>query len=199
MSGPRLSVEVAGRAEREEIYRLRHDVYARELGQYAENEERRLMDLLDEVNVYLVVKDGEEILGHVSVTPPGAHGYSLDKYLRREDLPFPVDAKSYEVRLLTVRDARRGGPTALLLLLAALKWIQRRGGTRIIAIGRRQVMPFYVKAGLAAVGLGVKSGAVDYEVMTATTEHLASVLLARKAVFERAEREACWRLEPGDA
>lgn len=190
-----MSVRVAGEADREAIYRLRHRVYASELRQHAENAGGRLVDRLDEVNVYLVVTAGDDLRGHVSVTPPGSHGYSLDKYLRREDLPFPVDAGSYEVRLLTVREERRGGLTAALLLLAALRWIQARGGTRVIAIGRVEVLPLYVKAGLVPMGLRVRSGAVDYEFMTAQVADLARIAARPGSAFARAARQASWQLD----
>lgn len=193
-----LGVHVADAGDREAIYRLRHRVYASELHQHSENAAGRLVDGLDSVNVYLVVKSGDAIVGHISVTPPGDHRYSLEKYLSLEDLPFSVDARTYEVRLLTVREGHRSGPAALLLLLAALRWIQARGGTRIIALGRREVLPFYVKAGLMPVGVRVKSGAVDYELMTATTHELARVAF-RRSVFRRAARGASWHLDrPSD-
>jgi hypothetical protein len=186
----RLRISVATEQDREVIYHLRHSVYARELRQHPERADERLVDRLDRVNVYLVVKRDEEILGFVSITPPGGHGYSLEKYVRRTDLPFPVDHRTYEVRLLTVREGRRGGPTAGLLLLAVFKWIQGRGGTRVIALGRREVLTFYRKVGLVTVGIEVKSGAVAYELMTATTHALDAALQARPAVFERAFQDA---------
>jgi hypothetical protein len=40
-----LSVRVAGEADREAIYRLRHRVYASELRQHAENAGGRLVDV----------------------------------------------------------------------------------------------------------------------------------------------------------
>ena len=41
----------AGEAERREIYRIRHEVYARELGQHPENARGELTDALDGHNV----------------------------------------------------------------------------------------------------------------------------------------------------
>ena len=47
-------LRLATATDREEIYRLRHAIYARELGQHAANADGRLSDALDEFNVYLV-------------------------------------------------------------------------------------------------------------------------------------------------
>src|SRR5437588_1443341 len=96
----RIGLALGTSADREAIYRIRHAVYARELGQHAANGAGRLRDSLDEWNVYLVAKIDGEIAGFVSVTPPGKPGYSIDKYFARELLPFRFDAQLHEVRLL---------------------------------------------------------------------------------------------------
>ena len=75
----RFSISLADEHDREIIYKMRHEVYARELGQHAENSQERLTDKLDTINVYIVAKAGTEIAGFVSVTPPTDVGYSIDK------------------------------------------------------------------------------------------------------------------------
>ena len=127
-AGTHLALRLATREEREAIYRLRHEVYARELGQYAVRPDRRLTDALDAFNIYLVAFDGKDIIGFVSITPPGHDLYSVDKYLKREQLPFPVDDKLYEVRILTIPETARRRMLALLLMLClvSLGGIARR-------------------------------------------------------------------------
>ncbi|RPH55340.1 GNAT family N-acetyltransferase, partial [bacterium] len=144
----RLRVALAGSDDRETIYRLRHAVYAGELGQHSANEEGRLRDGLDDFNEYVVVRQGGEVAGFVSLTPPGLNGYSIDKYFAREDLPFPIDEGLWEVRLLTVPSRHRGRALAFLLMYAAFRLAASRGGTRIVAIGRRELLGLYRKAGL---------------------------------------------------
>src|SRR5688572_29025470 len=90
-SSSRLRLALASPADRQEIARLRHDVYASELRQHPPNDEGRLQDTLDGHNVYLVARRGGrdgEMLGFVSITPPSAPRFSLDKYVGRERLPF---------------------------------------------------------------------------------------------------------------
>jgi hypothetical protein len=56
---PLMSLSVADERDRERIYAIRHQVYGRELGQHAENDDGRLTDPLDAVNVYLVARNRE--------------------------------------------------------------------------------------------------------------------------------------------
>src|SRR5205809_4277217 len=95
----RATVAVATEADRETIYQIRHAVYAQELGQHAANANGRLTDKLDEWNIYLVAKNGQAILGFISITPPGQPSYSIDKYFDRGQLPFPCKDALFEVRL----------------------------------------------------------------------------------------------------
>src|SRR5437868_10620818 len=86
-----VSLSLATDIDREEIYQIRHEVYAHELGQHATNHDRRLSDGLDRSNVYLVAKVQGTITGFVSITPPSAKAYSIDKYFDRTELPFVVN------------------------------------------------------------------------------------------------------------
>src|SRR3954453_329692 len=79
----KLSISVADDLERNEIYRLRHEVYARELGQHAVNAAGCVRDGLDDLNTYIVAKNGNAIAGFISITSPGKGYYSIDKYFSR--------------------------------------------------------------------------------------------------------------------
>ena len=276
-----LTVSVATHADREGIYRLRHEVYARELGQHAANQAAELKDALDGWNIYLVARQGSQIAGFISVTPPGrianngsrtpsstgptppggfleigavgpapgvskaigevaadvsrrkylrlkspvsltgsqvataptdvggyskaefitspAGGsaephYSIDKYVSREALPFPFDNRLYEIRLLTVVKPHRGREVATLLMYAAFRWVEAHGGTRIVAIGRREVVDMYVRSGLKPVGMSVQAGAVTYDVLQATTEALRERMKNFGGLLERLETKTAWHL-----
>jgi GNAT superfamily N-acetyltransferase len=168
----RLRVTLASGDDRETIYRLRHAVFAGELGQHSVNEEGRLWDGLDDFNEYVVVRQGGEIAGFISLTPPGRNGYSIDKYFARKDLPFAIDEGLWEVRLLTVPVRHRGRALAFLLMYAAFRLAESRGGTRIVATGRQELLGFYRKAGLQPLGTRVQAGRVTYELMTASVSEL---------------------------
>jgi len=170
-------------------------VYASELHQHAENAEERLTDEIDNINDYIIASLHGEIVGFVSVTPPGRGKYSIDKYLPREELPFPSDDQLYEVRLLTVAEAHRGRFIAPLLMYAALRWIESRGGTRIVAIGRAEVLEMYRKVGLEPLGREIQSGAVRFELMTATSDSLRESLARNGQVLRMVEGGIDWQLE----
>ena len=144
----RITIGPATLQDRQEIYRSRYAVYACELEQHAANGAGQLCDSLDQWNLYLVAKIDGEMAGFISVTPPGKPAYSIDKYLRREALPFHFDRMLYEVRLLTVLKAHRGREFAFLLMYAAFRWVEAHGGRRIVAIGRREILDLYLRVGL---------------------------------------------------
>ena len=191
---PPFVVAAATATDRETIARLRHDVYARELRQHATNDAERLRDALDDWNVVLVAKTAGEIAGFISITPPGRPAYSIDKYFRRVELPFAVDDRLHEVRLLTVVKPHRGRDLAALLMYAALRWVEAHAGTRIVAIGRREVAEMYERVGLRRLGLSRQSGAVTYDLMLATVADIRARAEAIAGLFERLEERADWRL-----
>ena len=74
----RLEIGLASPAERELIYRMRHEVYAREIGQHAVHPSGRLTDSLDAGNIYIAARSGGILSGFISITPPGIGTYSID-------------------------------------------------------------------------------------------------------------------------
>ena len=187
-----IRIALASETDRRTIYSLRHDVYARELHQHHENAAQTLRDSLDDDNLYIVAIIDGSIAGFISITPPDCGTYSIDKYLRRDELPFALDAKTYELRILTVLPAHRGTLTALLLMYAAFRWVEACGGTRIIAIGRREVRDLYISAGLQPFGREFRSGSVDYIPMSATVSAIRN--RASASLIDRMEKSAQWEL-----
>jgi hypothetical protein len=75
---PSVTLSIADAQDRQSIYALRHQVYARELRQHLENREGLLTDVLDQVNTYLVAKRGNAVggvRGHHAAEPTR---YSVD-------------------------------------------------------------------------------------------------------------------------
>jgi histidinol-phosphate/aromatic aminotransferase/cobyric acid decarboxylase-like protein/GNAT superfamily N-acetyltransferase len=190
----RFTLARATEAERETISRLRHEVYAAELGQHAPNETGRLRDPLDAYNIVLVASSGGSIAGFISITPPGRGPFSIDKYFDRSALPFTFDRDLYEVRLLTVLRSHRGRHVAVLLMYAALRWVEAHGGKQIVAIGRREVADLYVRVGLRPTGHSARAGAVTYDLMSADVAEIRATALSLADVLERLEEHTDWRL-----
>ena len=189
----RLRIAVATPDDRDILYTLRHDVFARELAQHPENELQKLTDALDEYNVYIIASLNKSIAGFISITPPGS-GYSIDKYLSRSELPFPVDDRLYELRLLAVIPPHRGGQVLPSLIYAAFRWVEAQGGSRIIAIGRREILDIYLKVGLQSLGRQIKAGAVTFELISATTGEVNDNLARRAPLLRRLEKGVDWQL-----
>jgi histidinol-phosphate/aromatic aminotransferase/cobyric acid decarboxylase-like protein len=190
-------ISLATDHDRSAIYRMRHVTYAQELGQHPTNENKQLTDSLDSFNSYIVARRGANLVGFISITPPGRK-YSIDKYLAREALPFPVNDSLYEVRLLTVRkeyrNSEEGAEIAGLLVYAALRWVEAHGGERIVAIGRREVMGLYRRIGLQPLGRQIPSGSVTYELMTGAVTDLRRRIPRYAALLRHYAQRIAWEL-----
>jgi len=133
-------ISLATEQDRREIYEMRHDVYAAELGQHSPNPEGMISDALDAFNDYVIARVDGELVGFISITPPGFGRYSVDKYASRADLPIQFDDSLYEVRVLTVAKQHRRSRLAEILMYAAFRLVEHLGGKQVIAMGRSEVL-----------------------------------------------------------
>lgn len=190
-----LTLRLATSADRPAIYRMRHDVYAAELGQHALREDRVLHDALDDENLYVVAERAGDVVGFVSLTTPGAQRFGIEKYLASHELPVQRGPAVWETRILTVAAHERRQHLAHLLMLAALDVMASRGATHVIAMGRREVMPLYREAGLEPTGRVVQSGAVAFEVMVGDLPRLQARATAYRDQSPPALANVSWRLD----
>jgi histidinol-phosphate/aromatic aminotransferase/cobyric acid decarboxylase-like protein len=167
------TLTIATKEDHEQIYRVRHEVYASELGQHSKIAEAALQDDLDFENHYLVVKHGPTIVGFVSITPPSAKRFSIEKYFHRDQLPFQFSESLYEVRLLTVVEEFRQSSLFLLLGHAAFRWVAAHGGTHVCGMGRQELIPLYERCGMEFLPFETQSGAVTYRLMHAPISKIA--------------------------
>jgi histidinol-phosphate/aromatic aminotransferase/cobyric acid decarboxylase-like protein len=158
-------ISMATAADRPAIYAMRHDVYAVELGQHPQNAEGMLSDPLDAFNEYIVARVDGDLAAFISITPPGFGRYSIDKYAAREDLPVQFDDGLYEERVLTVAQKHRRSRLAEILICAAFRWIEEKGGTHIVVMGRKEVVGMYQKFGLQLLHFPIQCGAVHFELL----------------------------------
>ena len=189
-----IEICIADEIDRQAIYALRHEVYASELRQHPENAEGLLRDKLDHFNIYIVARSAKGVLGFISITPPGGDSYSIDKYISRPECPFAFDARLYEIRLLTVINPCRGTKLALLLMYAAFRYIVAQGGTRIVAIGRQEVLELYKKVGMQGLGRRFLSGAVTYELMTGQIGVMTTVARDYEPLLKAMENTVYWNI-----
>lgn len=192
---PLIEISLATSNDRNTIYKLRHEVYASELMQHSHNEAMRLQDKLDEHNVYITAKINSEIIGFISVTLPDKNDYSIDKYLSRAEIPFEINTRTFEMRILTVLKAYRGKPIALALMWAAFRLIQSLGGENIMGIGRSEVLEMYKKLGFKATNKEVKAGKVSFTLIHGKIEELNAFIADNfKNTLIKIKHQCEWKL-----
>ena len=79
-------------------------------------------------------------------------------------------------------------------MYAALRWVEDHGGTRVVIIGRAEVAALYERVGMRRLGSTIQSGAVTYELMTATVADLREGLPAFARVLRRHAPRVAWSL-----
>jgi len=79
-------------------------------------------------------------------------------------------------------------------MYAAFRWVESHAGTRIIAIGRREVVDMYLRSGLEPLGISVQSGAVTYELLQVTTAALREHMKNFGGLLDRLESKTEWQL-----
>ena len=184
----RLVLSLATGPDRMAVYRARHDVYATELRQYESRLDGVLPDTENLYAIYIIATIGNELAGFVGITPPDSPRFSVDRYLCRDEIPVTFDSRLYEIRALTVLKPYRGRLIAAALMYAAFRWVESHGGTRILAMGRREVIDMYLRAGLERVGPSFSCGAVNYDLLTAEVGCLGEHLNTFASRLDRLEK-----------
>lgn len=192
---PRITLALANSVDRAAICRARHTVYATELGQYKSRPDGILQDALGVDSVYIVASVNGEMAGFVGITPPTSPQFSVDRYLQRADIPLTFNDHLYEIRALTVLRDFRGFLIAGALMYAAFRWVESHGGTRIMAIGRREVLDMYLRVGFKRVGRSFQCGAVGYELISAMINDLHTALKRFDSRLRRMESLLDWQLD----
>jgi GNAT superfamily N-acetyltransferase len=163
--------------------------------QHPHNEAKMFQDKLDDFNIYITAKINDEIAGFISVTPPDKNDYSIDKYFTRKEIPFMVNAGTFEMRILTVLKPYRGRSIAVALMWAAFRWIQSHRGVNIMAIGRSEVLDMYLKLGFKATNKEVKAGEVTFTLIHGKVEALNTFIENNfKYIFIKIRQQCEWRL-----
>ena len=174
---------------------MRHDVYATELGQHGLQQNAMLSDALDESNIYIVAKVFGELAGFISITPPTLGRYSIEKYLRRDELSIRLDERTYEIRILTVSRFHRHSRVAWYLMYAAFRWVEEQGGEQIIAMGRSEILGMYQSFGAELLQHRVVSGAVTFELIKTSVSHLRRYSIDHQSTIEKMSKHVDWKMD----
>lgn len=193
-SSPRFILREASEEDRQQIYKIRHDVYATELGQHSSQPDGLLRNHLDDFNRYFVATIDGELAGFISLTPPGKEEYSLDSYLPREQWPFEDSDTLFEVRLLTIVCKNRGSIVSSALMYAAFRAVEACGGERMMVIGRKEIASIYTKSGFQEHGIDLVRGRVTFQLMSGTVDEVRAVADSKPGLISRIESSVEWQL-----
>lgn len=191
----RLVLSIANAEDLPEIYRLRHAVYASEIGQYEVRPDGILSDADDIKSTYITASLGKELVGFIGITLPISPRFSVDKYISRKKIPITFDSSVFEIRALTVKRSFRGYRIASCLMYSGFRWVQAHGGKQILSVGRREVLDMYLKLGLQRQDLSFQSGRVTYDLIIANTFDIAKNLKRYGRQLERMKRSVDWKME----
>lgn len=168
-------------AEFDSMWRLNHDVFARELGQHAARADGRLVDKFHGKNIYRVAWDGERVLGMVCahMTPPFSVVGHFGETAAREIVP----GVTAEIRLLALRPECRGNAAVPVRLFDSLfAELERRGAKKFVISGIAARRGLYESLGFRVVGPSVRDGASEFFPMAGTPDAIRARL---RKIFDR--------------
>ena len=176
------------------INRIRHEVYATELGQFEPNSKKTIHDRPEVDSTYIIAYNRGMLVGFVAITPPSSPSFSMDKYIERSASSLQCNGQLYEVRALTIVDSARGSRTAPALMYAAFRWIQDQGGTQLAAIGHQKVRDMYIRLGMQPEGKTFRCGNLEYELLSAPISLIEKQLIRFRSRLNRLEQQIEWQL-----
>lgn len=165
-----------------QVHRLNHQTFAQELGQYETNESGELVDRFDSGNRYFVAKQGDAVIGMISIN--NTSPFSIEKRLKDPRATLDAIPGPSEVRLLAIKSEVRGG-----IVLAGLFWqvyaeARRQGRSHLLISGLAERAEMYRTLGFRDLGSAVPSGAASFIPM--------AMEIGDAAVEEKAKRFEAW-------
>jgi hypothetical protein len=168
------------KAEFEQMFRLNHDVFAGELGQYPPTPARRLVDKFHAKNHYMIALAGGRVVGMIAFhsQPP----FSVADKLADPGVLAAL-GRLVEVRLLAIAPAHRDRMLLTGLLLALFE--QVREYDAIAISGHSAECPMYTELGFRALGPPVASGAAEFVPMAVEARDLEERAARWRKRFDR--------------
>jgi aspartate aminotransferase-like enzyme/GNAT superfamily N-acetyltransferase len=170
-------------AEMEQVHRLNHRTFVREIPQHADPGGDRLVDKFHDRNTYLIAKKGDAVVGMLA-----AHSEAPFSVASR--LPDPAildrdDMKPVEIRLLAVEPDERQSPVAGGLVYALYQYAQARGFTHFVISGVEEQVEFYSHIGFQPLGPAVGSGRAKFVPMLAAIADVDTAMGRSMRLWEK--------------
>ena len=171
--GSALVVKIASEAwEFEEIHRLNHETFTKEVPQHQSNQTGHLIDRFHDENTYVIAIDGGRVAGMIAVR--GQRPFSLDHKLPNLDAYLPAGRSIGELRLLAVDKQER--MTRLLPSLLERVWRHclSQGFDMVVISAVLRQLKLYQRIGFEAFGPLVGTPPVLFQPMSLTLEQFVT-------------------------
>ena len=159
-SGPTTYQRAETDQDFEQVYRLNHDIFCLEVGQYDAKPAGRLIDKFHHKNIYYLALRQGELVGMVAVhdEPPFSIANRLaDPAALGRRCPRPL-----EVRLLALRPSVRRGSLLFGLLWRVYDHAQRHGHSHLLISGVGERVSMYERLGFESLGPPVVAGSAEF-------------------------------------
>lgn len=181
--------------EMDQIHRLNYETFVEEIPQHKSNEERKLIDRFDDDNVYIIAKNKDEVVGMISVR--GNRPFSLDQKLKNLDTYLSKETVPCEIRLLSIKEAYRGGRIFYGLCEQLVSYCLEKGYTVALISGTVQQTKLYKHIGFQAFGPPVGTEEASYQPMYLTKERFELSSRVFQRLMEREEKAFNHNFLPG--
>lgn len=169
MEQQNLTYKVASEPEEmEQIYKLNYETFVKEIPQHEKNQSGRLIDKFDQDNVYMIAKDGREVIGMIAVR--ANRPFSLDEKVDALDDYLSTDARPCEVRLLSVKSNYRKTRVFYQLVNMLVGYCLEKNYNMALISGTERQISLYKRMGFEPFGPMVGTEGAMYQPMYLTEE-----------------------------
>ncbi|MDR2862265.1 MAG: aminotransferase class V-fold PLP-dependent enzyme [Puniceicoccales bacterium] len=177
--------------EIEQIHRLNYRTFVEEIPQHPPNPERRLVDKFHHENAYLVIKDGERVVGMFAMRDK--RPFSLDGKLPDLDKHLPKCESPVEARLLAVEPEYRSGPVLRMLMDNAFEQAHIHGWDLVLISGTTRQLRLYRHLGFEPFGPIVGTGDALFQPMFVRPKRVATVLTTLAEISKKEDLDTALR------
>ncbi|WP_404451771.1 aminotransferase class V-fold PLP-dependent enzyme [Virgibacillus necropolis] len=181
--------------EMEQIYRLNYETFVEEIPQHESNDTRKLIDRFNEENTYIIAKRKDEVVGMISVK--GNRPFSLDQKLENLDTHLPEKAVPCEIRLLSIKEAYRGGRIFYGLCEQLVSYCLDKGYSMALISGTIRQTKLYKHLGFQPFGPLVGTEEAPYQPMYLTKKNFELSSKVFQRLIERKEKTFYHNFLPG--
>ncbi|WP_033542514.1 aminotransferase class V-fold PLP-dependent enzyme [Planococcus sp. CAU13] len=169
--------------ELNQIHELNYETFVEEIPQHQQNQDRRLVDKFDQENIYIIAKDGEEVVGMIAlrINRP----FSLDQKLDDLDRYLPSGAKPCEVRLLSVKKSYRRTLVFYQLVNELVGYCLESHFDMALISGTDRQIKLYRRIGFEPFGEMVGKEGAMFQPMYLTKEKFETTSIAFAKMMQR--------------